>query len=301
MKIVHSAAVMVTMMIVAPASAAPVHWFDVSTSARVTAIGGNLNYYDSASSREYEQSGPTAAHIVTDFTAPNAANDLDGNKRDAVGRATASVNLAAGKVGVYASSNQYAGADASASFGEQMKFTIAGASADTVTPLTFRFAVEGDVSHSGPYWNTGGAFMDFYLSFGQTNIRVGQEYADIRLGLGSLEDINFYQSATGLASYSITADGGSRYIDAVYNVYGSEVNFALTMSLRARSSGSAVADYAHTATIDLSVPSHVTWTSSSGIFLTESNDIDVPEPGVLGLLGLGAMGLIAARRHRRRS
>lgn len=56
-------------------------------------------------------------------------------------------------------------------------------------------------------------------------------------------------------------------------------------------------DLLNTGRLGLGLPSGVTFSSQSGVFLT-SNEVAVPEPGSLALLGLGVAGLGLSRRRK---
>ena len=58
--------------------------------------------------------------------------------------------------------------------------------------------------------------------------------------------------------------------------------------------GKAGSDTAYTGDITLSLPQGVSFTSDSGVFLTQT-----PEPGSLALIGIASCGLIVRRRNKR--
>jgi hypothetical protein len=58
--------------------------------------------------------------------------------------------------------------------------------------------------------------------------------------------------------------------------------------------GQTSVDYSHTAVFGLTVPANFTYTSDSGVFLTQA----APEPGTVVLLALGLAGTLTLRRRR---
>lgn len=63
--------------------------------------------------------------------------------------------------------------------------------------------------------------------------------------------------------------------------------------------GGNYADYRNTGTIRMVLPSGVSYTSGTGVFLAnQDNPIDVPEPGTLALLGSAFIGLVILRRRK---
>ena len=72
----------------------------------------------------------------------------------------------------------------------------------------------------------------------------------------------------------------------------------LLFSLSARSFGDGLVDY--TDPITLTLPPGVTFTSESGVFLTQQEASPVPEPSSALLLGIGMAGIVGLRQTRRR-
>ena len=89
---------------------------------------------------------------------------------------------------------------------------------------------------------------------------------DIRMGISAV--INYYAGPSGLGGFG----GPYSYVD-----------------------------YMHTSSIWMSVPDNVTWTSRSGVFLSELDvENGVPEPSSWAMLivGFGGVGVVARRRNR---
>jgi hypothetical protein len=98
-------------------------------------------------------------------------------------------------------------------------------------------------------------------------------------------------SSGNLVSFTPVRDGDDWIARAVYNVYNTAPTLTIGGRLYAVTQGDALADFGHTARFGIEVPEGVTFTSSSGIFLSAVQTA-VPEPGtwLMMLVGFALIG-----------
>lgn len=169
---------------------------------------------------------------------------------------------------------------------DTLNFSIAGATAASITHIGVTFDLEGTM--------TGGAYTSAAarLQFGTASFNTAI------YGPGEPAAIPFeaHSSAAGWVSYTVSPDNSGRVtFSGVYALSGASAQIGLFEQLRAESSGGR-ADYAHTARISLQLPTSVTYTSNSGAFLTATAAVPEPEVYALLLAGLLVVGVWASRR-----
>jgi hypothetical protein len=86
-----------------------------------------------------------------------------------------------------------------------------------------------------------------------------------------------------------------------FDVYAGFPSFIIDMTLTAGATGTSTADLSHTAGITFILPAHVSFTSASGVFLSQApSDVAsaVPEPATwaMMLIGFGAVGYSLRRK-----
>ena len=178
---------------------------------------------------------------------------------------------------------------------DQVEFTVAGATASTVTDVSVTFTIDGAIAAA-----TGsGLSLRAIDGFGDASIDValGTDYASPpNFGVG-----HFWEN--GWVSYTVDdADPTDITFTDVYQLVGATPSVGVTLDLGGSAGGGywdgASADYLNTNAIRLGLPSGVTYTSDSGVFLSNPA---APEPStwamlLLGFAGVGFAGLRASRK-----
>jgi hypothetical protein len=73
----------------------------------------------------------------------------------------------------------------------------------------------------------------------------------------------------------------------------------LSMLLQLNCIGGETCDFSHTAAVSFSLPSDVTFTSDSGVLLTQTVASAVPEPASFALIGAGLAALAVFKKKGR--
>lgn len=169
---------------------------------------------------------------------------------------------------------------------DTLTFHVAGAAADTRTTIQVSYEVDG-VFEPGDL----GPNMGFNFNFGPSASLFGSSEA------GGYTNGN---SPGVWINPTMAWDGpGHMLFTAGYELVGEDTEIGLLMQLQTIG-GFGTADFSHTAALSFQLPSHVSFNSASGSFLsanTGGGGGTVPEPSVLGLLTAAA---VAARWGRRR-
>lgn len=277
--------------------------YNSNIAANGAPVGSSVNIYPGSGTTYMT---PAALGLTSATVQVSSSTPVYGFYPGTVFSASAlgTANLATGSVGVSAGSAQYcvgltcthtSGA-AGAQIMDTLTFHIAGASNTTVTNIGVQFAIDGSSDPgvpsqpgvAGPHANmtglmdlgTGGIEYNFDTTTG--------EPADGRI-LGD----------SGWASSTIVSQTpGSFIFDGTYSLVGSTVNIPVDVFLQCSAQGGSCS-YADTAAISFDLPSNVSFTSDSGVFLTQQASA-VPEPTFWPLLAgvlLIAMGITCNRRR----
>lgn len=230
---------------------------------------------------------PQVSGVISAEVSAAYNNDVPG--APGVASASAYANSATGKLGGYASGNATGQAGTSASIDEFLFFAIAGASANTITPITFQFGHDGSLSVLA----NGQASSNFFAVVQGFQGEGGATYQH-NPQLSASHGLFVAEAFNGWTSQSLSGDASDRSGTFVFGLKGAAPSIRLTMGL-----GTFVqrgtADFSQTATVGLVLPDHVTFTSSSGAFLSAA----APEPQTWAFLILGFGGVGATLRRRR--
>ena len=103
----------------------------------------------------------------------------------------------------------------------------------------------------------------------------------------------------GWNSFAFTGDSltGFNFAGTLTVTNGEVVPITLSQQLNCNNDEQC--NFANTLQLSLTLPSDVTYTSASGVFLTQSAITATPEPGTMLLLGMGLVALGGASRRRR--
>ena len=108
----------------------------------------------------------------------------------------------------------------------------------------------------------------------------------------------------GWVSNNISSESPNSFIfTGTYALTGSSDTLPIQLELDLQCQADASCDLSHTGAITLSLPSNVTFTSASGVFLTQQPASTAPEPAYTFILGAALLGIgaLARRRFRRAS
>lgn len=222
--------------------------------------------------------------------------------------AQASANLATGKLGAgvnsAASGQAYAYGDALARFSDRLTFVNAGTAN---VQLAIEWAVTGTiVSAQG-----GSETVRVNLTFGTPGISPRPLGL---VGASAGQDTLQYIQGTGFGNPTIRGQWSNDYTQAnpVWTVTGSGLNRTMkstivflpgttivdwNASISVDCRGGSMCDFSHTAGLTFgALPEGLTYSSESGVFLSEAQA--VPEPGTWGLMLVG--GMVAGWRARRK-
>ena len=228
-------------------------------------------------------------------------------------RAFASANLADASLRASVVNNSenvaFVGGQAQADLHDIVTLRVAGAGASTRTRVNFSFAVDGIAYDSGQttiYGQRGSGNMDARLLL--NDLSSANDNADYTVVAGAgwtkTSTSDFMQSPTFYENRGDATLAGGDWVqnslqlmqfDGWLDIVGTSVTINPTLYLSVYCDTGLVCDYANTAKFSfVGLPSSVTITSNSGVFLTTA----VPEPQTAAMLlaGLLVLGRLAKRR-----
>jgi hypothetical protein len=197
----------------------------------------------------------------------------------------ASANLATGIVRAQAAGDSttlngpFGVGVASAEIFDVLTFTIAGAGPTTVTDITVDYNLDGTIS-VGPYAIQSEADS---LVFGSTLTEFDSDTAQ------SWATANFISSSP--------TDG---VFQGTYALVGSSVTLDVDLKLNLGCEDGCSQDFSNTSQIGLVLPSNVTFTSASGVFLSQAGSVPEPSSWAMMLVGGVCMAAGVGRRAVRR-
>jgi len=214
----------------------------------------------------------------------------------------AAASLATGSLHAFGQGVGYSEAQTYAFMSDTLNFTIADATASTVTPIAVHWTLDGTWSYNPISWS---GEVDAGLTLG------GQVLADM-LG-DNLHPLAFVGAPdTGQSGWDSFSYASDTFTDidftGVYDLVGASATLPFSMSLLVWPGGGLSADgltafatsidFSNTGQVGLILPSNVTFTSDSGVFLTSQSSA-VPEPATLSLVILPLLGMGFVRWRRR--
>ena len=108
------------------------------------------------------------------------------------------------------------------------------------------------------------------------------------------------QSESGWQSFTFSSNtAGLLVFNGVYRFTGSQATVGIAETLSGRCGLGTACDYSQTASVAFNLPSGTTFTSDSGVFLSQSGSGQAPEPASAGLLAAGIAGLMLVQRYRK--
>ncbi|QXQ05644.1 PEPxxWA-CTERM sorting domain-containing protein [Sphingosinicellaceae bacterium] len=216
--------------------------------------------------------------------------------------AYADADLKAGKVHLLATATNYSGANASARLLDTLHFTIAGATASTVTYIPVSFAFDGTlVGGSDPATASGELNYGFY--FGSASAYEFGDYGAGYYGVYGNYPVFTYASAPRVGGWVSSSFSSYDPLDTrftgIYAITGATADIPIDFSLGLRASQVGL-DFLNTGSISIGHVEGVSYTSDSGVFLTAPTSVGgVPEPASWALLvaGFGIVGSAARQRR----
>jgi hypothetical protein len=169
-------------------------------------------------------------------------------------------------------------------FQDSLMFTVGGSGSDTIT---VGFALDGNIGNS-----TGPTFGNDWSMVVEENFGAG--FLDWQSGAG-LSPITSSTNGWTNFSFANNTQTGFNFTGTLTVTNGEVVPIAFLQQIQC--GNGSICDYSNTGQLSLVLPSDVTYTSASGVFLTQTPSSSTPEPSSLLLIGLGLAGVCCLRRR----
>lgn len=251
--------------------------------------------------------GSATTDTVGNLKASVDQTSVIGNNPNPAGYATASAYAAAslyqGAVRVQAagtyldymspSSGQAGGTGKNyASIGDTLHFNIPGATSSTVTDIGVTFTIDGAITVTTASGDSAGTLNSIFglgSAVYDDSITTAPSYTPV---MGS-------PTATGWVSSSWSSrTPGLIVFNGIYAVTGSNPTVPIGATIYENGCGLGTScDYSNTAAISFNLPTGVTFTSDSGVFLTQPAG-GAPEPASTALLATGLACVVLLRRRK---
>jgi hypothetical protein len=217
---------------------------------------------------------------------------------DSTASAFAYGDLATGKIGASSSSNGYGQASSGVHLNERLSFYVPGAAPTKSTLITFNLSIEGFQGASFSPTSASVSFFQYGFQAGQ-DMDTRYYQAGYYALNGSLSNSGFL-STPSIGSWSnynfLSADGqGSGTL--TLEIFGERPSVSISSYLTTYTMYDGFVDYSHTASLNLSTPMGVSWTSASGAFLSQVGS--VPEPSTWAMM-IGGFGIVGGAMRRRK-
>lgn len=249
-----------------------------SSSGTPDHTGSATASFDFASMADIDQGGPSsgAASAYTDLATGKLGGFADGTYRSAFG----------GGTGINSRSFS--------TFGDTLHFLVDGADSTTVTDITVNLLLHGAVSHTVLGFGSGHSYLNFNGAYFDAAYGL-----DPRLSNPGTPQI-IAANAAGWSSYSITPVADGVAFSGVYGLRGASSIINIGEYLDITCGGGITCDFSNTAAFSFNLPSNVSFTSDSGVFLSALNPgtSAVPEPTTWAMM-IFDFGLVGSTMRRR--
>jgi hypothetical protein len=220
-------------------------------------------------------------------------------------------NLATGKLGANGETSYYQTALTVASLRDTLNFYVAGAEASTITNIMLKFQLDGglfapDAPIGTPSLGTRVARVDDYFTFGGAFGRATFERIGGNDSYGTEAVLNQRVGQGGWVSFSwdVISPGMTQFT-GVYALNGASQTLGISNDLSGFAQSIGSFTYGNTSSLNFVLPTNVTFTSASGVFLSGLGGPGaVPEPASWALMiaGFGIVGsALRSGNGRRRS